>query len=88
MLIRLLGVNGTPALDPRELHSRADAGIQVSLWWSPTSGRTWVTVLDARTDARFELPVLAGERARDLFDHPYAYAARRGVRTARRAVAA
>jgi hypothetical protein len=88
MLIRLLGVNATPSHRPRELHSRADAGVHVSLWWSPTSGRTWVTVLDARTDARFELPVLAGEQARDVFDHPYAYAARRGIRTARRVVAA
>ena len=74
--------------DPLELHSRVSAGVQVSLWWSPTSGRTWVTVLDAWTDAGFELPVRSGERARDVFDHPYAYAARRGVRTTRRVAAA
>ena len=88
MLIRRLGVNATHTRRPRELDSRADAGIYVSLWWSPTSGRTWVTVLDARTDARFELPVLAGEQPRDVFDHPYAYAARRGIPTSRRVVAA
>ncbi len=64
---------------PRELHSRTSAGIRVSLWWSPADGRTWVTVLDVRTGAGFVLPVLAGERARDVFDHPYAYAARRGI---------
>jgi hypothetical protein len=45
-------------------------------------------VLDARTDTGFVLPVLTGERARDVFDHPYAYAARRGVRAAHRVVAA
>jgi hypothetical protein len=73
----------------RELDSRTGAGIQVSLWWSPVEGRTWVAVRDARTDAGFVLPVLAGERARDVFDHPYACAARRGAATtARRVVAA
>jgi hypothetical protein len=70
---------------PRELHSRASAGLQVSLWWSPADRRTWVAVRDDRTGAEFVLPVLAGERPRDVFDHPYAYAARRGVPTTARA---
>jgi hypothetical protein len=70
---------------PRELHSRASAGIQVGLWWSPADGRTWVAVRDVRTGAGFVLPVRAGERARDVFDHPYAHAARRGVPTTARA---
>lgn len=81
-------MSGNPSHDPVELHRRASAGVEVSLWWSPTSGRTWVAVLDARADASFELPVRTGERARDVFDHPYAYAARRGVRTTRRVAAA
>lgn len=68
---------------PRELHSRASAGIQVSLWWSPADGRTWVAVRDGPADAGFVLPVLTGERARDVFDHPYAYAAHHGVPTTR-----
>jgi hypothetical protein len=42
-------------------------------------------VRDVRTNAGFVLPVLTGERARDVFDHPYAYAARRGVPTTARA---
>ena len=70
---------------PRELASRASAGIQVSLWWSPVDDRTWVAVRDARTATGFVLPVLAGERARDVFDHPYAHAARRRVPTLARA---
>jgi hypothetical protein len=70
---------------PLELHSRGSAGIQVSLWWSPADGRTWVEVRDVGEDADFVLPVLAGERARDVFEHPYAYAARHGVSTAARA---
>ena len=40
---------------------------------------------DARTDAGFVLPVLTGERARDVFDHPYPHAARHGVPTTARA---
>ena len=70
---------------PRELHSRSSAGIQVSLWWSPADGRTWVAVRDARTDTEFILPVPAGERPRDVFEHPYAHAARRGIPTTTRA---
>jgi hypothetical protein len=70
---------------PRELHSRTSAGIQVSLWWSPADGRTWVAVRDVRTDAGFVLPVLAGERARDVFDHPYTHTTRSGVPTTARA---
>jgi len=42
-------------------------------------------VRDARTDAGFVLPVLTGERARDVFDHPYPHAARHGVPTTARA---
>ena len=78
-------MSDNPSRLPRELHARSSAGIQVSLWWSPADGRTWVAVRDARTDTGFVLPVLAGERARDVFDHPYAYAARRGVPTTARA---
>jgi hypothetical protein len=66
---------------PRELDNRTSAGIQVSLWWSRADGRTWVAVRDAHTCDAFVLPVLAGEWACDVFDHPYAYAARRGVPT-------
>jgi hypothetical protein len=66
---------------PRELHARTSAGIQVSLWWSPAKGRTWVTVRDVRTGAGFVLPVHTGEWARDVSGHPYGYAARHGVPT-------
>jgi hypothetical protein len=62
---------------PRELHRHTSAGPS----WPPADGRTWVTVRDARTDATLVRPVPAGERARDVFAHPSAYAARRGVPT-------
>ena len=66
---------------PCEPHARSGAGIHVSLWWSPAERRTWVTVREVRTGAGFVRPVHAGERARDVFDHPYAYAARHGIPT-------
>jgi hypothetical protein len=78
-------MSDNPSCLPRELHARASAGIQVGLWWSPADGRTWVAVHDARTGAGFVLPVLDGERARDVFDHPYADAARRDIPTTARA---
>jgi hypothetical protein len=54
---------------PRELHSRTSVGIQVSLWWSPAHGRTWVAVRDVRTTAVGPARP-SDERARDVFDHP------------------
>jgi hypothetical protein len=78
-------MSDNPSRLPRELHSRVSAGIQVGLWWSPADGRTWVAVRDARTGAGFVLPILAGEQARDVFDHPYAQAARRDIPTTARA---
>jgi len=73
---------------PRELHSRSSGGIQVSLWWLPTDERTWVAVGDIRSGAGFVVPVRSGERARDVFDHPFAYAARRGISTTANRLAA
>lgn len=69
----------------RGLHTRTSAGLQVGPCQSPVDGPTWVAVRDARRNAAVVLPVLAGERARDVFDHPYAHAARRGVPTIARA---
>ena len=74
---------GTSDNLPRELDSRASGGIEVCLWWSPADDRTWVCVDDVRSGAVFVLPVADGNRARDVFDHPYAYATRRSVHSAR-----
>jgi hypothetical protein len=38
-----------------------------------------VAVADGRTGARFEIEVREDERALDVFHHPFAYAARRGM---------
>ncbi len=59
----------------RELDSRINDGIHVRLLWHPTDGHVTVAVHDTKTGDAFELPVGAGHRARDVYQHPYAYAA-------------
>lgn len=72
---------------PRELAHRSNDGIEVSLRWHPDAGRTSVHVLDAKMDEAFEIEVRAGERALDVFHHPYAYAALREAESRRRGFA-
>jgi len=68
----------TPTLTPtdmaRELDSRESDGLEITLVWYPAEDAIAVKVLDTRTGERFEFPVDAS-RARDAFDHPFAYAA-------------
>jgi hypothetical protein len=65
-----------PAM-PRELDSRVSDGIHVRLLWHPADSHVSVAVHDTKTATSFELAVGEGERARDVFHHPYAYAAGR-----------
>jgi hypothetical protein len=65
-----------PAM-PRELDSRVSDGIHVRLLWHPTDSHLSVAVHDTKTGQAFELAVGEGERAREVFHHPYAYAAGR-----------
>jgi hypothetical protein len=59
----------------RELDRRTGDGIEVRLLWSQNNGRVTVAVTDTKTGEAFELPVREGERALEVFHHPYAYAA-------------
>ncbi len=59
----------------RELDRRTGYGIEVRLLWSQNDGRVTVAVTDTKTGEAFELPVREGERALEVFHHPYAYAA-------------
>jgi hypothetical protein len=63
----------------RELDHRAAHGIEVTMFWDSADDRVIVTVLDGKTGAAFELEVEPHERAQDVFHHPYAYAASRGI---------
>ena len=64
-----------------ELHSRISDGIHVRLFWSRQDDRVAVAVDDAKTADAFTVDVRKGERALDVFHHPYAYAALRGIDT-------
>jgi hypothetical protein len=64
----------------RELAHRTSDGIEVTLFWSKPSNLVTVAVLDARSDEALEFDV-EGAAALDAFNHPYAYAAARRVRT-------
>jgi hypothetical protein len=61
----------------RELDSRTSDGIHVRLLWHSGHRHVSVAVHDTRTGDAFELTVRDGDRALDVFHHPFAYAARR-----------
>jgi hypothetical protein len=63
------------AAPPRELDSRISDAIHVQLLWYPHDGHVSVAVSDTRTGEMFEVEVRHGNRALDVFNHPYAYAA-------------
>jgi hypothetical protein len=62
-----------------ELDSRVNDGIHVRLLWGERDARLAVTVSDSKTCEAFVLEVREGERALDVFHHPYAYAAWHGL---------
>jgi hypothetical protein len=61
------------------LAKRKNAGIHVTLLWAEDTNTVAVLVRDEGTDDEFELSVEPGANALDTFEHPYAYAAWRGV---------
>jgi hypothetical protein len=70
----------TPA-DPARvvLAQRGNAGVQVTLLWAEDTNAVAVLVRDEGNDDQFELRVEPGANALDTFEHPYAYAASRGI---------
>jgi hypothetical protein len=64
-----------------ELDQRSHDGVDVRLLWRKRDNHVFVVVNDGKTGGRFEIEVRAGERALDVFHHPYAYAALRGIDT-------
>ena len=61
-----------------ELARRESGGVTVTLFWSRETDSLALSVLDAR-GGDFELVLAPNDRPLDVFDHPYAYAALRGV---------
>lgn len=62
-----------------ELASRESNGITVRLFWTRSTNLVTVTVADAANDDYFELVLDEHERAMDVFHHPFAHAAARGL---------
>jgi hypothetical protein len=62
----------------KELAHRANDGVEVGLFWQTDADRLVLVVDDSRSGDLFELEVSSTE-ALDAFEHPYAYAAHRGV---------
>ena len=63
----------------RELAHRTSDGIETTLFWTHTSNRVTIAVLDTRSGEALEFDVDGGA-ALEAFNHPYAYAATRRVR--------
>ena len=61
----------------RELAHRRNDGLDIRLLWDSATDRVMVAVHDSKTDREFEIVVAPGERALDVFHHPFAYAAYR-----------
>ena len=62
-----------------ELASRENNGITVRLFWSRSTNLVTVAVADAATCEYFGLVLDEHERALDVFHHPFAHAAARGI---------
>ena len=73
----LHGMTSTPLI--RELDHRSGDGIEVWLLWAPADDRLIVSVHDARSGEAFEIDVVPAEKALEVFQHPFAYAAFRGI---------
>jgi hypothetical protein len=65
----------------RELDRRTNDRIDVALLWRQHDNRVLVAVTDELTGARFEMELRDGEKALDVFRHPFAYAGLRGIDT-------
>jgi hypothetical protein len=59
----------------RELDSRSSDGIDVRLLWREHDNRVLVAVADTKTGDGFAVEVREGDCAREVFHHPFAYAA-------------
>jgi hypothetical protein len=62
----------------RELAHRANDGVEVVLFWNAGTDELTVGVSDSRNGGYFELTA-APNQALDVFNHPYAHAAFRGL---------
>ncbi len=69
----------TDDIPQTELASRGTNGITVRLLWSRATNQVTVAVDDAANDDYFELVLDEHDRPLDVFHHPFAHAAARGL---------
>jgi hypothetical protein len=62
-----------------ELASREADGVRVTLLWHRHEGFVSVVAEDSKTGEAFELVLSDADNALDVFHHPFAYAAYRGL---------
>ena len=65
--------------DTRELDHRAADGVEVTLLWHAGGDFLSVLVSDGKIGETFELVLEDDDSPLDVFHHPYAYAAHRGL---------
>jgi hypothetical protein len=65
--------------DIHELEYRAADGVEVALFWVVGTKDLVVVVHDEKSGDVLELAVDRSENAYDVFNHPYAHAAARGL---------
>ena len=65
-------MDATERIDARELARRRSGGIDVTLFWKPSTGRVFVDIADEINGDAFRIVVAAAD-ALDAFNHPYAY---------------
>ena len=61
------------------LARRKNAGVRVTLLWAADANSVAVLVRDDSTKEQFELVVEPDANPIDVYEHPYAYAAWRGI---------
>lgn len=74
-----MATNSTRQGTLKELDRRLSNGIDVSLLWDEGNNRVMVTVVDIRSGKSFDLEA-SPDNALEVFHHPYAFAARQGLR--------
>lgn len=73
-------MRGSDGHTPRVvLASRKNAGIRVTLLWAADTNAIAVLVRDDSTSDQFELVVEPKDDPMHVYEHPYAYAAWRGI---------
>lgn len=70
--------NGAVSSRFRELAYRQNDGVEIVLFWHEVTDELIVSVSDTRCGGYFEIAA-ARDRALDVFNHPYAYAAFEGL---------